>query len=219
MFPHVDPARLAVNVSQKRIRGHIAIVQLTSYCSISGLSSGLTVYKNSCSQMLLSCSIAVNGDIYRTCIGRYLTSKELSCQVYDHLIKVDQDGNVQYVSGGMIGYRGRRSGVCICVVGVDMGSWSVLKNYYAELRESLCICQCKGSFFCMDMGERGYSVVLFEEFYCDVFKGNFGQMKRLMEGKEFTLDVKCSIPKLVSFNGPIIFVSNEHLYGDERFVT
>lgn len=58
---------------------------------------------------------------------------------------------------------------------------------------------------------------MFEEFYCDVFKGNFRQMKRLMEDNEFTPDVKCSIPKVVSFNGPIIFVSSEHPYGDERF--
>jgi hypothetical protein len=42
-------------------------------------------------------------------------------------------------------------------------------------------------------------------------------MKRLMEDNEFTPDVKCSIPKVVSFNGPIIFVSSEHPYGDERF--
>ena len=117
MLPHVDPALMGLNISQKRIRGHISIVQLTSYCSISGLGMGLTVLQNSCSQMLLACSITVNDDIYRTCMGRYLTSKELSRQVYNQLIKVDQDGNMKYVSGGMIGYRGRRSGVCICMVG------------------------------------------------------------------------------------------------------
>jgi hypothetical protein len=66
--------------------------------------------------MLLSCSISVNGDIYGTCMGRYLTSKEVLCQVYKQLIKVNQDGNMKYISGGMIGYRGRRSGVCICIV-------------------------------------------------------------------------------------------------------
>lgn len=45
-----------------------------------------------------------------------------------------------------------------------------------------------------------------------MFKGNFGQMKRSVEGKEFTLDVKCGFLKVVSFNGPINFV-----YDDERF--
>jgi len=59
----------------------------------------------------------VNGDIYRTCMGKYLTSKEVSCHIYDQLMKVSQDGNMKYVSGGMIRYRGRRSGVCICMVG------------------------------------------------------------------------------------------------------
>jgi hypothetical protein len=42
-------------------------------------------------------------------------------------------------------------------------------------------------------------------------------MERLMDGKEFTLDVKCSVLKVVGFYGPVIFVSNEHSYGDERF--
>jgi len=43
-------------------------------------------------------------------------------------------------------------------------------------------------------------------------------MKRLMEGKEFTVAVKCSVLKVVSFNGPIIFVSNEHSLSDKRFL-
>jgi len=80
-------------------------------------------------------------------MGRDLTSKEVSRQVYDQLTKVDQNGNMKYVSGEMVRYRGRRSGVCIYMVGVDMGSRSVLKNYYVKLRESLCMCQCKGSLF------------------------------------------------------------------------
>jgi hypothetical protein len=61
---------------------------------------------------------------------------------------------MKHVSGGMIGYKGRRSNVCSCMVGVDMGSLSVLKNYYVELRESLCTCQCKGSFFLYGFGGR-----------------------------------------------------------------
>jgi len=156
----------------------------------------------------------MNGDIYRTCMRRYLTSKEVSRQVYDQLVKVVQDGNMKYVSGEMIRYRRRRSGVGICMVGVDMGSQSVLVNYYVELRESLFI--CKGSLYRYG-GER-ISVILFKEFYFDVFERNFGQTKMLMEGKEFTIDVKCSVPKVVSFNGSIIFVSNEHPFGDERFL-
>lgn len=85
--------------------------------------------------------------------------KEVSRQIYDQLVKVVQDGNMKYVSGEMIRCRGRRSGVGIWMVGVDMGSQSVLVNYYVELRESLCI--YKGSllvclFVCLGLGKRGY---------------------------------------------------------------
>jgi hypothetical protein len=123
---------------------------------------------------------------------------------------------MKYVSGEMIRYRGRRRGIGIWMVGVGMGSQSVSINYYAELRESLRICLCKGSFFGMDLRERGYSGILFKEFYFSVLEGNFREMKRLMEDKEFTLDMKCGVPKVVSLNGPIIFVPNEHPYGGER---
>jgi hypothetical protein len=93
---------------------------------------------------VLSCNVTINGHIYRTCMERYLTLKEVSCQVYDQLVKVVQDGNMKYASGEMIRYRRRRSGACIWMVGVDMGSQSVLINY-VELRETLYT--CKGSLF------------------------------------------------------------------------
>jgi hypothetical protein len=39
-----------------------------------------------------------------------------------------------------------------------------------------------------------------------------------MESKKFSVDVKCEDPVVVNFDGPVIFVSNEHPYGDERFL-
>lgn len=74
-----------------------------------------------------------------------------------------------------------------------------------------------GAFFCMALVQRKYSIILFEEYYNKTFKGNSGQLKRLMEGKRFSVDVKCDNSVTVSFDGPIIFVSNEHPYGDESF--
>ena len=73
--------------------------------------------------------------------------------------------------------------------------------------------------FCSDLGRCTYFVLLFEEFYYDDFKTNFGQVKILMEGKRFRVDVKNETPEYVMFDGPITFVSNEPPYGfDDSFV-
>ena len=68
------------------------------------------------------------------------------------------------------------------------------------------------------MGKYNCAVVLAKEFYFDTFKSHFGTLKRLMEGKRFSADVKCEDPVIVQFGGPIMFVSNEHTYGDESFL-
>jgi hypothetical protein len=52
-------------------------------------------------------------------------------------------------------------------------------------------------------------------FYFVTFKSNFGAMRRLMEGKNFNVDVKCEDPVVVKFDGSVIFVSNEHPYFDD----
>lgn len=62
------------------------------------------------------------------------------------------------------------------------------------------------------------AVVLFGKFYFDTFRSNFGSLKRLMEGKKFSVDVKCKDPVLVSFDGSIIFVSNKHPQSDKSFM-
>jgi hypothetical protein len=58
------------------------------------------------------------------------------------------------------------------------------------------------------MGKNNFAVVLFREFYFDTLKLHFGTLKRLMEGKRFSADIKCEDPVMVQIDGPIIFVSN-----------
>jgi len=59
--------------------------------------------------------------------------------------------------------------------------------------------------------------VLAKQFYFDSLISHCGTLKRLMEGKRFSADVKCEVPVMVQFDGPIIFVSNEHPCGGESF--
>jgi hypothetical protein len=59
--------------------------------------------------------------------------------------------------------------------------------------------------------------VLFKEFYFNPLKSHFGALKRLMEGKKFSADIKSEDPVMVQFDGPIIFVGNEHSYGNKLF--
>jgi hypothetical protein len=70
--------------------------------------------------------------------------------------------------------------------------------------------------FCgQNIGKYDCAFVLFKEFYFDTLKLHFETLKRLMEGKRFSADVKCKDQVRVQFDGPNEFVSNEHPYGDE----
>jgi hypothetical protein len=72
--------------------------------------------------------------------------------------------------------------------------------------------------FCVhNIGKYKYAVVLFKKNSFDTLKFHFGRLKRLMEGKRFIADVKCEDPVRVQFDGPNVFVSNEHPYGDKTF--
>jgi len=66
------------------------------------------------------------------------------------------------------------------------------------------------------MGKYNCALVLFKEFCFYALKSHFGTLKRLMEWKRFSADVKCEDQVMVQFDG-IIFVSNVHPYGDEIF--
>jgi hypothetical protein len=52
-----------------------------------------------------------------------------------------------------------------------------------------------------------YKVVIFEERNWDHFRGTIWQIKRLLEGTKFPVDVKCK--------GPVLMVSNEGPIMDE----
>jgi hypothetical protein len=56
-----------------------------------------------------------------------------------------------------------------------------------------------------------------EGFSWEAYRGNWSQLKRLLEGKEFSVDVKYRDPKLICVTVPIICVTNEWFLGDEAF--
>jgi hypothetical protein len=73
--------------------------------------------------------------------------------------------------------------------------------------------------FCgQNIGKYNCACWLCKEFYFDPFKSHFGTLKRLMEEKGFSADIKCEDPVRVQFNGPNIIVSNERPYSDETFL-
>ena len=63
-----------------------------------------------------------------------------------------------------------------------------------------------GKFFMQDFDPQYHKVILFEEFDSKFY--NSAQLKRLLEGKPFAYPVKGTIDKMITFRGPIIFVSN-----------
>jgi hypothetical protein len=56
-----------------------------------------------------------------------------------------------------------------------------------------------------------------EEFSWKLYEGNYPQLKRLLEGKEFSVDVKCRDPRVLKISCPVICVSNEWFLGDASF--
>jgi hypothetical protein len=60
--------------------------------------------------------------------------------------------------------------------------------------------------------------VLAKEFYFNTLKSHFGTLKRLKDVNRFSADVKCEALVMVQFDGPTMFVSNEHPYGNETFL-
>jgi hypothetical protein len=72
--------------------------------------------------------------------------------------------------------------------------------------------------FCgQNIGKYNCAVLLFKEIYFDTLKSHFGTLKRLMEGKRFSANVKWKDPVRVQFDGTNTFVSNKHPYGDKTF--
>lgn len=61
-------------------------------------------------------------------------------------------------------------------------------------------------------------VVLFEEFYMSKWESHKGLLKRLLEGKSFTIDRKFMTPQTITFTGPVIMVSNELPHFEDAFL-
>jgi hypothetical protein len=96
-----------------------------------------------------------------------------------------------------------------------MGKHIVLTYYYGGVKDDFVYMPLPGNFLCVDLGRWDYSSILFEEFYFYTFKSNSdNSLKLLTEGKEFSVDVKYEESIKAKFDSPIIYVSNEHPYGD-----
>jgi hypothetical protein len=133
-------------------------------------------------------------------------------RVYDLWRLHTRGGRLKFGVGGIRGYNvGFEHGACICMGRPDQENMFVLNDCAVVLMH---IVPCQDSFF---FGTYYKCDVVMEEFSWDAFRGNFAQLKRLLEGKEFSVDVKCRDPKVIRVNCPIICVSNEWFLGDEAF--
>lgn len=72
-----------------------------------------------------------------------------------------------------------------------------------------------GKFFMQDFDETFHRIIVFEEF--DISNYCLSMLKRLLEGRPYAYSVKCESDKVIAFNGPIIFVSNDDVCDDEAF--
>lgn len=70
-----------------------------------------------------------------------------------------------------------------------------------------------GKFFMQSFEVNYHRVILFEEFEYKFAVTSL--LKRLLEGRAYAYPVKCGIAKLITFKGPIIFVSNANDVNDD----
>lgn len=70
-----------------------------------------------------------------------------------------------------------------------------------------------GGLFFMQGYTHHHRIIIFEEFHMPNFHAF--QLKRLLEGKPFAYPVKCGADLLITFKGPIIFISNENNIDDD----
>lgn len=70
-----------------------------------------------------------------------------------------------------------------------------------------------GKFFMQGFREGYHRLILFEEFDMKFF--SVALLKRLLEGRPYAYPVKCEPDKIITFTGPIIFVSNYDEIVDE----
>lgn len=75
-----------------------------------------------------------------------------------------------------------------------------------------------GQFFFGDFSASAYDCVMFEEFDFDLFQRNFSQIKRLLNGERFSVDVKGSRQRILAVRCPIFFVSNFDPPYDKAFL-
>lgn len=69
-----------------------------------------------------------------------------------------------------------------------------------------------GHFFMQDFDPDVHKIIMFEEF--DFRSCTLNMLKRLLEGRPFAFPVKGGCDKIISFRGPIIFVSNDCVIDD-----
>lgn len=74
-----------------------------------------------------------------------------------------------------------------------------------------------GQFFFGDFNQ-SYKVVLFEEYDHRLYDRNISHIKRLLEGRTFSVDVKNGARRVIEFKGPVIFVSNDSPPSDDAFL-
>lgn len=74
-----------------------------------------------------------------------------------------------------------------------------------------------GKFCFMDLMDN-HEVVLFEEYADEHWRPYYGKLKRLIEGKAFTVDVKGMNPRTIIWNGIVIFVSNFNNINDDALL-
>lgn len=87
------------------------------------------------------------------------------------------------------------------------GKTSFIETMINYVPESYIFRPCSGRFGMGGLDPEFHKLIIFEEFEENLFDKSY--IKRILEGRPVTVDVKYESPRTVSFKGPVIIISNE----------
>lgn len=90
-----------------------------------------------------------------------------------------------------------------------VGKSTIIEKLCRAMGWKLVFYPVPGHFFCGNYEDERYDVVLFEEWEFNSFQQNMYQIRRFIEGRRFSVDVKHEKCRVVQCSRPCIFVSNE----------
>jgi GTPase SAR1 family protein len=88
-----------------------------------------------------------------------------------------------------------------------VGKSTLIERLFRLVPRELVYVPTPGKYFGTDLDAKFCMGIIFEEFDIHVFRSSAPQLKRLLEGRDFGVEVKYGMPEVMRYDGAVIFVT------------